>query len=692
MRFISFSRLPIKDKFRLVMVAISVTGLVMAVLAFYLNDLLMIRRNTLRDAAALTTVVGKDVTVALAFRDAVAAADTLSALRDQPNVMKVCVFDKARNVFASYTRADFNDSECRFSENGAIHLLHGHYMVLVRPLIMDNEDFGTISIRYSLEAIVVQLKYYSVMSVVILIIAILVVYYFSYRLSDLISSPILSLTQTASQISAEGDYSIRADRQSDDEIGVLVDGFNAMLSEIEARDETLALQNMLLEEKVKERTRELQQRNREIESTNKRLEQALQHAETMAREAETASRYKSQFLANVSHEIRTPLNIILGFAEILEDRVRDEKERQYAASIQGSGRTLLTLINDILDLSKIEAGKLELAFTAVDVADIVNEISQMFGDTIRAKGLSLSIRIDAGLPKALLLDEVRLRQVLFNIMGNAVKFTDKGSITLSAEAGERNESTIDLILSVADTGIGIAGHLQEEIFDAFQQQPGHGSKYGGTGLGLAITQRLVQMMNGTVGLESEPGNGATFSVVLKGVTVVDSQAQTPVSLQAPAQERRFQPANILLVDDQPQNRILLKAFLNDQPLVIYEVDDGPGAMEISRLNKIDLILLDMKLSVMDSFETARSLKRIPSLSAVPIVAVTASVMEPSLHRLEEVGCDGYLKKPVRKQDLYDELARFLHFIPGGLDNSPDSNPDPKAECSSGQSTALVQEG
>ncbi|MCP4624143.1 MAG: hypothetical protein GY850_11490, partial [bacterium] len=290
----------------------------------------------------------------------------------------------------------------------------------------------------------------------------------------------------------------------------------------------------------------------------------LDRAKQLAVEADAASHAKSEFLANMSHEIRTPLNAVLGFSDLLKKLVSDNRQKSYLDSIASSGKNLLTLINDILDLSKIEAGNLELQYEAVDIKAVIKEMQNTFAPRIDEKGLVLSVKWPAEIPELLLLDEVRLRQILFNVIGNAVKFTDSGSIVLSifAVALDLPEPAVDLRIAVEDTGIGIAPESIDLIFDAFKQQDGQSARiYGGTGLGLTISKRLVEMLGGTLSVESRPGGGSCFCVALPEVACVQGVpvfSELDDSLDVDA--IHFDSALMLVVDDIEINRRLVKEY------------------------------------------------------------------------------------------------------------------------------------
>ncbi|MBT7101107.1 response regulator, partial [Candidatus Poribacteria bacterium] len=381
-----------------------------------------------------------------------------------------------------------------------------------------------------------------------------------------------------------------------------------------------------------------------------------------AREAaDAANSAKSEFLANMSHEIRTPMNAVLGFSEILAGLIKDPVHSEYLKSIRTSGAALLTLINDILDLSKVEAGKLELQFGGADVHGLAAELQTIYGQKAEEKGIGLLVDVDADVPHALILDETRLRQVLINLIGNGVKFTAEGHVRLSVrlERPQGEDSTVDLLLDVEDTGIGVPPDQLDSIFGAFEQQEGQSHEtFGGTGLGLAISKRLVEMMPGTIHVTSEAGEGSVFHVRLPGVEVDDGLHGDDGATAVDVSLVSFAPATVLVVDDVDLNRELIKGYLAGYDLTFVEGGDGVEAVEKTRESRPDIVLLDMKMPRMNGIEATQELKGDPDVSVIPIVAITASAMDEERVEMERV-VDGYLTKPVGQVDLVTELMRFL---------------------------------
>ncbi len=398
--------------------------------------------------------------------------------------------------------------------------------------------------------------------------------------------------------------------------------------------------------------------------------------------AEEASKAKSEFLANMSHEIRTPMNAILGFTEILRESINDSVAKKHLETINSSGRTLLSLINDILDLAKIEAGKLQLSNDAMSVRILLDEVQRIFYPKLQEKELELIVVIDESVPNSLILDEVRLRQVLFNLIGNAIKFTKQGYVFVSIKLTKNDNSKanknvvhkgkIGLTIEVKDTGIGIENSQLDKIFEAFVQQEGQSTrKYGGTGLGLTITRRIIEAMGGTIKVESTVGEGSVFTIMLPEITVSNSlRDKEHVFSNSWMENLDYSSYSVLIVDDILENRELFRTYLEYTGIKIYEAEDGAEAVDSASKYSPSVILMDLRMPVMNGFDAINIIKAKKETSHIPIITITASVLAHEEENVTKVS-DGFLRKPVNRTELLVMMSKYLGIVEKNVSKTND---------------------
>jgi signal transduction histidine kinase/CheY-like chemotaxis protein len=543
---------------------------------------------------------------------------------------------------------------------------HASQFHITAAVVRNREVLGFVHILVPLNVMYQDWGGYVLITLAAVAAALFTSYWLAARLQQQISNPIVNLAHTMKRVSAEEDYSLRVERGSQDEIGSLIDGFNRMLEQIRHRDSRLEKYRQFLEQQVMERTVNLGNTNRELQT-------AIDEATRAKDAAERANLAKSEFLARMSHEIRTPMNGVMGMSELLQGTELTPRQRQLSETISRSAEALLQVINDILDFSKIEAGKLGLENIDFGLRESVEEAIEIFAGRAHAKGLELGCFIESNVPATVRGDPLRLRQILVNLVGNAIKFTEIGEVIVRVKwIGEKGS----LRFQVIDTGIGISEDAQAHVFNAFSQADSFTTrKYGGTGLGLAICRELADLMGGEIGVRSALNCGSTFWFDVCLEPVADDAAS---STRLP--RMNFAGVRALVVDDNASNREILQQHLQSWGAEVVSAETGGIALRIlthETAQRFDVVLLDHHMPEMDGVELAQRIRIDARFATLRLIMLSSRDFNESASEHVHLFA-AILPKPLRRSQLFGSLSRAMNSAVGAAGDDSLVGPAPSA--------------
>lgn len=658
----------IRHKLMSVVLLTTLVALVISLGTIVVYDLRAYHRNLVADISTQAELLGHMSSAALAFDDERLAQENLNLMRIRPRVTAGALYKADGSLFASY-RANERVGALPAKVGKEGESIAGSSVELFKPIVDSGELLGTVYLRADYELSGRTADYLAI-ALGVTVLALLVALLLLRRLDFVITQPILDIADVAREVIETGDYSRRARKLSDDEVAQLVDSFNKMLAEIELRTHALERSNGELAREGEQRTQAQQEvmrlnqelevrvheRTMQLEMTNGELAMAME-------EARSANYAKSAFLSSMSHELRTPLNAILGFAQILSsDRLPStlEQKKEFAGHILKSGRHLLTLINEILDLAKVESGTVSLSLEPVGLDAILQECRDMIAPLASQRGIGMAFP-DA-CPLNVLADRTRLKQILLNLLSNALKYNrEQGQVAIECapHAGGR------VRISVRDTGVGLDAEQLALLFQPFNRLGQEGGTEEGSGIGLVVTKRLVELMDGNIGVSSAPGEGSIFWIELRVVDAVPIPAapSLPRPDLAGALLDNSAPVTLLYVEDNPANLTLVEEIVRYCPqLQLLTATDGRLGVEMARTHLPQLILMDINLPHVNGTDALKLLRADPRTAHIPVIALTANAMPGDVERSMALGFYRYLTKPINLDEFTEAINSTLAYV------------------------------
>ena len=644
-----FKTLSVSAKIRRIILIVSSLSLLVATILYTA----VVTNESYESLAKRISVLGETIainsTAALSFDDKFTAEKVLRSLHAEPDVLYAQLHVLDGTLFARYTNKTGTRPltpslwlRSAFRHKSVQQNFSWQYFEYFSPIILDNETIGYLYIHSTLDTVHKKIIYISLFSSTVFLILLLLGYWLSTRLQKRISAPINNLAQGMRLVSEHQDYTLRVQKIDNDEIGELIHGFNEMLSQIQQRDKELNAYKEKLELKVQERTAELLKAKDAAEAGNKA---------------------KSEFLANMSHEIRTPLNGVLGLANIGEKEYAQHPASENFKLISESGQHLLEVINDILDLSKLESGQFTIEHEAFDLVHAIKKCFNLISEQAKNKGINMSLVLAPDLPLWVKGDVLRLRQILINLLGNAIKFTNEGQVDLNC----KNENGL-VIFQIVDTGIGMSDQQIKDVFNPFHQADTSTTrKFGGTGLGLAISRNLAQLMEGDIKVDSKVGSGSVFTLQLPLTTLdeklIPRKAPQTTSHASP-QTPRLTGFRILVAEDIDMNRAILQYNLKREKADVIFAENGQDVLDILKAkgkNYFHIILMDIQMPIMDGYETTQAVNKIePDL---PVIGLTAHALEEEKQRTKDAGMVEHITKPVTPEMLTQAILQHARNLP-----------------------------